>query len=124
MRTNVVELVEELLSRLPLGVDELNSIKHGLRDEALAKLYQLEHTGLLTSKFEERDNMMVRIFYDRSTKIPPLCDILDTELCKHYQTKDTCHYKETHNVRCVINKFTGTSLGNILPRTKIGEDHE
>lgn len=57
-----------------------------------------------------------------STKIPPLCDMLDTDLCKHYQTKNECHYKETHYVRCVINKFTGTALGDSLPRKEKEDD--
>ena len=63
MKTNVVKLVDELLDRLPIGIDELDTIKYGLRDEALIKLYQLEQGGVLTSKFEERNNRMVRVFY-------------------------------------------------------------
>lgn len=30
------------------------------------------------------------------------CDMVDTDLCKHYQKQIQCHYESTHNVKCLI----------------------
>ena len=30
----------------------------------------------------------------------PDCDMVDTDLCKHYQKKPECHYYSTHYVKC------------------------
>ena len=35
------------------------------------------------------------------------CDMVDTPLCKHYQTRKTCHYGETHGVTdCPYHAFS------------------
>lgn len=31
-----------------------------------------------------------------------VCDMFETDLCRHYQKKKTCHYKTTHNVKCPV----------------------
>jgi len=32
-----------------------------------------------------------------------VCDIFESELCQYYQTKTSCRYKESHNVKCVVD---------------------
>ena len=49
-------------------------------------------------------------FSELYSKIPPVCDMYDTPMCRYYQTRSVCHYKNTHNVLCLINKFTGLEL--------------
>lgn len=33
----------------------------------------------------------------------PNCDMIGTDLCKHYQKKKVCHYYTTHAVFCPIS---------------------
>ena len=34
----------------------------------------------------------------------PDCDMVDTDLCKHYQKQPECHYDSTHYVKCLKEK--------------------
>jgi len=37
---------------------------------------------------------------DKDYTAKPDCDMVDTDLCKHYQKKPECHYYSTHYVKC------------------------
>ena len=57
------EYIRELLSSLPLSVDELEPpIGEMSRDDVLYVLYQLEKVGRVTSSLEVRGNKTVRVF--------------------------------------------------------------
>lgn len=46
----------------PINVEELASVKNGLRDEALARLYRLEQLGIFKSALNVVDGQIKRIF--------------------------------------------------------------
>ena len=47
---------------LPINVEELPTIRKGLRDEALARLYKLEKLGILKSSFAPMNGRTERVF--------------------------------------------------------------
>lgn len=46
----------------PINVKELSTIRNGLRDEALARLYRLENLGVFKSSFDVVNGQMKRVF--------------------------------------------------------------
>ena len=58
----VDKLTRELIEKAPINVDDLESIEHGLRDEALFRLYQLERVGVFESTLEVRGEITTRIW--------------------------------------------------------------
>ncbi|GAG19759.1 unnamed protein product [marine sediment metagenome] len=62
MNSLLTQELIEMATPSPIDINDLDSVKNGLRDEALFRLYQLVREGVFTSSLEVVDGETRRFF--------------------------------------------------------------